>query len=82
MVELGVPVGALLGTVVGEAAGDAKPSQFRGVVWSPPTQKWRAEFAIDRPGGSKATLDLGYFEEEGKAAYAYDEAVRRRGHGQ
>ena len=76
-----VPAAQLGGT--GEAAGDIKPSQFRGVVWSPPNQKWKAEFVVDHvgPGGSKTVLDLGYFEQEAKAAYAYDEAVRRREHG-
>ena len=68
--------------IVGEATGALRPSQYRGVVWSPATQNWKAQYIIQHTGsdGSRS-LDLGYFDSEVQAAYSYDEAVRRRGNG-
>ena len=75
--------GSGVADTIGEAAGALRPSQYHGVVWSPPTQNWKAQYAVEstKNGGSGRTLDLGYFENEEQAAYAYDEAARRRGNG-
>eukprot|EP01044_Picomonas_judraskeda_P019243 COSAG03_NODE_4014_length_1721_cov_2.346486_1_plen_272_part_00 len=69
--------------IVGEAAGMLRVSQYRGVMWSPPTQQWKAQYAVQNANGGATArwLDLGYFQTEVQAAYAYDEAVRRRGNG-
>ena len=69
--------------IVGEAAGMLRVSQYRGVMWSPPTQQWKAQYAVQNTDGGATGrwLDLGYFQTEVQAAYAYDEAVRRRGNG-
>ncbi len=70
--------------IVGEAAGMSRVSEYRGVMWSAPTQKWKAQYTVQRANdGAVASrwVDLGYFDSEIQAAYAYDEAVRRRGNG-
>ncbi len=70
--------------IVGEAAGMQRISEYRGVMWSAPTQKWKAQYTVQSTNdGATATrwLDLGYFDSEVQAAYAYDEAMRRRGNG-
>ena len=69
--------------IVGEAAGAPRLSQYRGVVWSHPLQKWKAQYAVQSMNGDgkSRVLDLGYFDSEIQAAYSYDEAVRRRGNG-
>jgi len=50
----------------------AKSSSFKGLDWFRHQKKWRVRISVD-----KKSIFLGYFNDEGEAANAYDEAAKK-----
>ena len=52
--------------------GDKTSSQYKGVHWHKHGEKWSARITVN-----KRQVSLGYFLDEHKAAFAYNEAARK-----